>query len=127
MTCLIKKTAIEQIHFPENQEMLEKARFSLIFEELFIVQLKMVRLRNENSKHSAIALDVKRDGLVQKFINSLPFELTGGQKKAVNEILNDLHSEKPWLGFCRAMSEAGKLSLRVLCFLQGLKTDIREL
>ena len=41
---LDKKIAVEQIHFPETQELLEQARFSLIFEELFLIQLKMVRL-----------------------------------------------------------------------------------
>lgn len=118
---LDKKTAIEQIHFPENQELLEKASFSLIFEELFIVQLKMVRLRNENNKHSAIALEVKRDGLVQKFIDSLPFELTGGQKRAVNEILNDLHSEKPMARLLQGDVGSGKTVVACIMLLAGVE------
>ncbi len=55
-----------QMHFPENMEMLEHARFSLVFEELFLVQLKLVRLREENNTHSALALKIQKDGLVQK-------------------------------------------------------------
>ena len=46
---LDKKIAVEQIHFPESIELLEQARFSLIFEELFLIQLKLVRLREKNS------------------------------------------------------------------------------
>ena len=118
---LDKKTAIEQIHFPENQELLEKARFSLIFEELFIVQLKMVRLRNENNKHSAVSLEIKRDGLVQKFIDSLPFELTGGQKRAVNEILNDLHSEKPMARLLQGDVGSGKTVVACIMLLAGIE------
>lgn len=61
---LDKKTAVEQIHFPETLELLEQARFSLIFEELFLVQLKLVRLREENNKtHSALALKINEKGL----------------------------------------------------------------
>ena len=118
---LDKKTAIEQIHFPENQELLEKARFSLIFEELFIVQLKMVRLRNENNKHSAVSLEIKRDGLVQKFIDSLPFELTGGQKRAVNEILNDLHSERPMARLLQGDVGSGKTVVACIMLLAGVE------
>ena len=118
---LDKKTAIEQIHFPETQEQLEHARFSLIFEELFIIQLKMVRLRNENNKHSALALTIKRDGLVQKFIDSLPFELTGGQKRAVNEILNDLNSEKPMARLLQGDVGSGKTVVACIMLLAGVE------
>ena len=93
-----KKDAVEQIHFPENMDYLEHARFSLIFEELFLVQLKLVRLRNENNSHSAIALKIKEDGLVQKFIKSLPFELTGGQKKA-GRLNSQADRKKPSMKF----------------------------
>ena len=124
---LDKKTAIEQIHFPENQELLEKARFSLIFEELFIVQLKMVRLRNENNKHSALALKINTGGLVHNFINSLPFELTGGQKKAVSEILNDLNSEQPMARLLQGDVGSGKtvVACIMLISLRVSKTAIR--
>ncbi len=118
---LDKKTAIEQIHFPEKQELLEKARFSLIFEELFIIQLKMLRLRNENNKHSALALKVKTDGLVQKFIKNLPFELTGGQKRAVNEILNDLNSEKPMARLLQGDVGSGKTVVACIMLLAGVE------
>lgn len=118
---LDKKTSIEQIHFPESQVLLDRARFSLIFEELFIVQLKMVRLRNENSKHSALALKIKHDGLVQKFIDSLPFELTAGQKKAVNEILNDLNSDKPMARLLQGDVGSGKTVVACIMLLAGVE------
>ena len=44
---LDKKTAIEQIHFPDNLEMLEKARFTLVFEEFFLIQLKLAQLEKK--------------------------------------------------------------------------------
>ena len=116
-----KKEAVEQIHFPENMDALEHARFSLIFEELFFVQLKLVRLRNENNTHSAIALKIKEDGLVQKFIKSLPFELTGGQKKAVNEILHDLNSEQPMARLLQGDVGSGKTVVACIMLLAGIE------
>ena len=120
-----KKPAVEQIHFPETLELLEQARFSLIFEELFLVQLKLVRLREENTRtHSALALKIDEKGLVRQFIDNLPFELTGGQKKAVNEILHDLNSDIPMARLLQG--DVVKQLLQQLCFWQVLKTAIRE-
>ena len=119
---LDKKTAIEQIHFPKTFDALQKARFSLIFEELFLIQLKLARLRKENSNnHNALALSVKSDGIVHKFINSLPFELTGGQKRAVNEILNDLNSEVPMARLLQGDVGSGKTVVATIMLLAGIE------
>lgn len=119
---LDKKTAVEQIHFPETLELLEQARFSLIFEELFLVQLKLVRLREENNKtHSALALKINEKGLVRKFIDNLPFELTGGQKKAVNEILNDLNSDIPMARLLQGDVGSGKTVVATIMLLAGIE------
>lgn len=119
---LDKRIAIEQIHFPENQDILEKARFSLIFEELFRLQIKLLRLRENTAKNiSSVALNIKKDGLVQKFINSLPFELTKGQKDAVNEILNDLHSEAPMQRLLQGDVGSGKTVVATIMLLAAIE------
>ncbi len=121
---LDKKIAVEQIHFPESIELLEQARFSLIFEELFLIQLKLVRLRETNShNHSALALKIKEKGLVRKFIDSLPFELTGGQKKAVNEILNDLNSDIPMARLLQGDVGSGKTVVATIMLLAGVENN----
>ena len=120
---LDKNIAVEQIHFPENMELLEQARFSLIFEELFLVQLKMVRVRELSEKHSALALQVHKDGLVQNFIKSLPFELTGGQKRAVNEILNDLNSDKPMSRLLQGDVGSGKTVVATIMLLAAVENN----
>lgn len=119
---LDKKAAVEQIHFPESQELLEQARFSLIFEELFLIQLKMVRIREQNShNHSALALKIKEKGLVKEFIDNLPFELTGAQKKAVNEILNDLNSYVPMARLLQGDVGSGKTVVATIMLLAGVE------
>lgn len=119
---LDKKVAVAQIHFPESQELLEQARFSLIFEELFLIQLKMVRIREQNShNHSALALKIKEKGLVKEFIDNLPFELTGAQKKAVNEILNDLNSDVPMARLLQGDVGSGKTVVATIMLLAGVE------
>lgn len=119
---LNKSSAIEQIHFPETQEMLERARFSLIFEELFIVQLKLLRLREQaRQNNTSLALQIEQDGLVKKFINALPFELTGGQKKAVNEILADMASEEPMQRLLQGDVGSGKTVVASIMLLAAIE------
>lgn len=119
---LNKSDAIQQIHFPVTQEILERARFSLIFEELFIVQLKLIRLR-ENAKlsNSSLSLKVEQNGLVKQFINSLPFELTSGQKRAVNEILNDMVSEEPMQRLLQGDVGSGKTVVATIMLLAAIE------
>ena len=119
---LDKKIAIEQIHFPSSMEVLEQSRFSLIFEELFLIQLKLIRLRENNSKSiKSYALTVHKDGLVEKFIKSLPFELTSGQKNAINEILNDMHSQIPMQRLLQGDVGSGKTVVAAVMLLAAIE------
>ena len=117
-----KKDAVEQIHFPDSMSNLDRARFSLIFEELFLVQLKLIRLREMTSKNtSSYALKVHTDGLVQQFIKSLPFELTSGQKQAVNEILNDMDSDTPMQRLLQGDVGSGKTVVATIMLLAAIE------
>lgn len=119
---LDKKTAVKQVHFPETLELLEQARFSLIFEELFLIQLKMIRLREMTAQNTpSYALQVHKDGLVQKFIDNLPFELTSGQKQAVNEILNDMNSNTPMQRLLQGDVGSGKTVVATIMLLAAIE------
>lgn len=117
-----KKDAVKQIHFPETMNDLEHARFSLIFEELFLIQLKLIRLRENTAKTtSAYNLQVHKDGLVQKFIAGLPFELTSGQKQAVNEILQDMNSDVPMQRLLQGDVGSGKTVVATIMLLAAVE------
>lgn len=117
-----KKDAVKQIHFPETMNDLEHARFSLIFEELFLIQLKLIRLRENTAKTtSAYNLQVHKDGLVQKFIAVLPFELTSGQKQAVNEILQDMNSDAPMQRLLQGDVGSGKTVVATIMLLAAVE------
>lgn len=119
---LEKKDAVEQMHFPQSMEMLERARFSLVFEELFLIQLKLAALREENRQTStAIPLEIKEKGLVMNFIENLPFELTTAQKNAVNDILNDLNSSEPMQRLLQGDVGSGKTVVATIMLLAAIE------
>ncbi len=117
-----KSEALRQIHFPDDKEKLDIARYSLVFEEFFLIQLRLALLREENNKNlQAIPLNIKKDGLVMKFINSLPFKLTGAQQRAVNEILNDLNSTKPMQRLLQGDVGSGKTVVATIMLLAAVE------
>ncbi|MBR1776599.1 ATP-dependent DNA helicase RecG [bacterium] len=117
-----KSEAIEQIHFPSDNDKLQQARFTLVFEELFLIQLRLAIIREENNKHiSSIPLEIKRNGLVMKFIEGLPFKLTGAQQRAVNEILNDLNSTRPMQRLLQGDVGSGKTVVACIMLLAAIE------
>jgi ATP-dependent DNA helicase RecG len=86
------ETALRQIHFPEDKEALDRARYRLAFDELFLVQIGVQRQRHrwQSEPGQAIAIDEAR---LQQFILGLPFALTGAQQRASGEIIQDMRRE----------------------------------
>lgn len=87
-----KKEALLNIHFPQTAELLQKARFRLKFEELFYVQLRLLKLKlARTDKFKGVLL--RDTSLLKDFYNNhLPFELTGAQKRVVREAYQDMRS-----------------------------------
>jgi ATP-dependent DNA helicase RecG len=119
-----KITAIRQIHFPDSAESLENSRRRLVFDELFLVQLRLAMMRKQYSSNSSgIVLNVKNDGLVDKFVDSLPFELTKAQKSAFNEILNDLGNSDPMQRLLQGDVGSGKTVVACMALLAAVENN----
>ncbi|HDQ72448.1 MAG TPA: ATP-dependent DNA helicase RecG [Chloroflexi bacterium] len=88
------ETAITQIHFPDSKAAMEKARARLAFDELFVVQIGLLQQRHQWRSEPGRSLAVD-ETMHQRFIKHLPFELTGAQRKALQQIIADLRSEHP--------------------------------
>ena len=86
-----REEAFRHIHFPENADLLAKARFRLKFEEFFFMQLHLLT-KNIQHKQRIKGLPFEKVGnyFGDFYQNHLPFELTGAQKRVVKEIRNDL-------------------------------------
>ncbi|MDE6123841.1 MAG: ATP-dependent DNA helicase RecG [Eubacterium sp.] len=82
--------AIRQIHFPESFENLEKARYRLIFEELLILQLGLLKLKSKKKNETAIHIN---KNYTEEFYSLLPFAPTNAQKRAISECIEDMSKE----------------------------------
>jgi len=88
------ETAIGQIHFPENEESLKRARRRLCFDEFFLIQLGVQRQRHLWRSKPGRPLTVDEE-LLGSFLQSLPFTLTSAQQRVLREIVNDLRQPYP--------------------------------
>ena len=86
--------ALLQAHFPNSQEKLKAARKRLAFDEIFFLQMGVLRQKRDWQSVPGRIFDVQDDWLEERF-KSLPFELTKAQKRAIDDILVDLGSGRP--------------------------------
>lgn len=84
--------AIKNIHFPKDKESLKIALYRLIFEELLVLQLGLFMYKGGSSDEKGILF--KRNQRLDEVLKSLPFSLTRAQNRALNEIIDDMCSEK---------------------------------
>jgi len=91
---LAKKDAVAHIHVPKNQQLLQKARFRMKFDEFFFMQLRLLMQKKVRLEKFKGQLLQKTDLLTQFYQSHLPFDLTGAQKKVIKEIFTDFKSGK---------------------------------
>lgn len=119
--------ALRQIHFPESWDALAKARKHLVLEEFLGMQLGIADRRAESKEEPGEAHCGKGE-LMQRLHASLPFELTGAQKRAIAEIRDDLASERPMNRLLHGDVGAGKtfvaLSATLLCVEAGFQAAV---
>jgi ATP-dependent DNA helicase RecG len=89
------KDAIRQAHYPNDLQAWETARLRLAFDELLTLQLAVLarrRLWDQAARGIPIQVDA---GFVERFIETLPFHLTGSQRRCIDEIMEDLRDGTP--------------------------------
>lgn len=107
------KQAVHAIHFPKNKEECIEARRRLVFDEFFLFALAMNQLKK--TKHIKKSHFTMNDySMVEKLIKSLPYELTDGQKKAWDEIKEDISSGNVMNRLIQGDVGSGKTIISVL-------------
>lgn len=89
------ETALKQIHFPDNLMMAEKARKRLAFDELFLIQLSVLKRKLEWQKTVVSHKFSLNQEKILDFTSKLPFTLTNAQNRCIKEILGDLEKTQP--------------------------------
>ncbi len=87
-------TALVQAHFPDSSSSLEAARKRLAFDELFLLQLGLLRQKQQWRSDTGRALNTDR-AMLDKFIQSLPYPLTEAQQRVIADILGDIGTQHP--------------------------------
>lgn len=110
--------AIRNIHFPKDAQILREAQARLKFEELFYVQLNILRyMRNRLRKCSGIPCAKIGQQFNDFFYNHLPFELTGAQKRVIREIHEDMKSGRQMNRLLQGDVGSGKTLVALMCAL----------
>ncbi len=115
------KQAVLQIHFPENDDLLAKARFRLKFEELFDIQLKLQfdkKLRDRIV--SGYFFPRQNDNNVKQLFKNLPFKLTGAQVKVLGEIRKDVISGRQMNRLIQGDVGSGKTMVALFAMLMAV-------
>lgn len=111
-------TALRTVHFPPQTQVLEQARFRLKFEELFYIQLNILKLKTQRS----IAIKGHPFHVVGHFTNTfyasyLPFELTNAQKRVIKEMRRDMGSGKQMNRLLQGDVGSGKTLVALMVML----------
>ena len=119
--------AIINIHLPESQELLSQSSKRLKFEELFFNQLGFQLTKNERiQKLNGFKFEKVGDNLNQFYKNSLPFELTGDQKKVIKEIRNDFRDGKQMNRLLQGDVGSGKTIVSIMIMLIAIDNNFQS-
>ncbi len=113
-----REEAFINVHFPKDSDTLRKALFRLKFDELFFIQLRLLKLKliNQNKFQGAVFAEVGE--LVNRFYSEcLPFDLTDAQKRVVREIRHDLGSGKQMSRLLQGDVGSGKTIVALMSML----------
>ncbi len=112
--------SLKQIHFPENLTEKENARYRLVYQELFMLQLGLLNYKSL-ATNSGMGISFYRPSEMDAFLNSLPFELTSAQKKVLEEVEQDMESDNVMNRLVQGDVGSGKTIIAVLALFKAVK------
>ena len=115
------KEALQNIHFPQNPEKLRRAQYRLKFEELFYVQLNILRYTKDRQRKFRGLLFERVGEIFNTFYTqNLPFQLTGAQKRVIKEIRKDMGSGRQMNRLLQGDVGSGKTLVALMSMLIAL-------
>ena len=117
------KFAVRNIHFPSGREAYAAARFRVIYEEMFLFTagLGLLSGRMEDDGKAASGIAFPHDDYVREFQESLDYELTGAQKRAIEEIENDMESAVQMQRLLQGDVGSGKTAVAAAVLYKAVK------
>ena len=113
--------ALRNIHFPQNPDKLRKAQYRLKFEELFYVQLNILRYaKDRQRKYRGLYFEKVGEVFNTFYSQNLPFQLTGAQKRVIKEIRKDMGSGRQMNRLLQGDVGSGKTLVALMSMLLAL-------
>lgn len=120
------RSAIKEIHFPTTIAESEKARERLAFDELFFLQLKALRGKHKLKIQKAYPVAFNKK-LIKEFLTLLPFQLTGAQKLALWEIIQDIEKPHPMNRLLNGDVGSGKTIVALIAALETIRVGYKAI
>lgn len=115
------KEALWEIHFPSSFAKLDKARYRLVFEEFYLLQLALLVLRGNFRKSAKGIAHLKGNKLPELFVQNLPFALTCAQRRVLEEINRDMESFYPMQRLVQGDVGSGKTVIAAWSLLKAVE------
>ena len=117
--------AVRQVHFPDDMDTLTNARRRLVFDEFFLFILQM-RYQKERRIRDANLFEWSRDSFAETLIEKLPYQLTGAQRRALDEIRRDMRGEFVMQRLVQGDVGSGKTILAFLAMADASHNDYQS-
>ena len=123
LSLVSKSDSLINIHLPINQNALIESKKRLVFDELFLLQMKFLLRKRKNNKKLTIQKSIKKNFLLKDFLNKVPFQLTKSQEKVLDEIKSDLSGLTPMSRLLQGDVGSGKTIIAIASLLIELEKD----
>ncbi len=123
LSLVSKSDSLINIHLPVNQNALIESKKRLVFDELFLLQMKFLLRKRKNNKKLTIPKSIKKNFLLKDFLNKVPFQLTKSQEKVLDEIKYDLSDLTPMSRLLQGDVGSGKTIIAIASLLIELEKD----
>ena len=121
LNLITRKDAFTNIHFPTNTNVLQQAQYRLKFEELFFIQLQLIRMKIvRQQKLKGFTLSLIGQHFNDFYHNHLPFELTNAQKRVLKEIRHDCAKESQMNRLLQGDVGSGKTLVALMSILMAI-------
>ncbi len=123
LSLVSKSDSLLNIHLPINKNALIESKKRLVFDELFLLQMKFLLRKRKNNKKLTIQKSIKKNFLLKDFLNKVPFKLTKSQEKVLDEIKYDLSDLTPMSRLLQGDVGSGKTIIAIASLLIELEKN----
>ena len=125
LSLLSKGESLINIHFPPTQQALIESKKRLVFDELFLLQIKFLLRKRKTNKNVTSQQLPQKKSLLKEFLNTFPFELTKSQENVLNEIKKDLSNPAPMSRLLQGDVGSGKTIIAIASLLLVVEKNLQ--